>query len=86
MNPEVGCAVYLRCLYFFSFLLFLKFSEQVSFKNSPVRHTIPYSGVSSGDWQEIRKLDEEENWTERTQIVTKEDHKLYTEAARVRKM
>ena len=37
-------------------------------------------------WQEIRKLDEEENWTERTQILTKEDHKLYLEVAKVRKM
>ena len=45
--------------------------------------TIPYSAKLLHDWQAIRNLDEEENWTERTQVVTKEDHELYTEAARV---
>ena len=49
----------------------------MSFKNSPVRHTFPYSTELRHDWEEIRKLDEEQNWTERTQVVTKEDHKLY---------
>ena len=52
-----------------------------------MHHTIvPYSIDLSHAWQEIRKLDEEENWTERTQILTKEDHLLYLEAAKVRKM
>ncbi|XP_078357818.1 uncharacterized protein LOC144642671 isoform X1 [Oculina patagonica] len=55
---------------------------KVSFKNSPVRHTIPYSTELREDWEEIRKLDEEQNWTERTQVVTKEDHKLYIGIAR----
>ncbi|KAM7431597.1 Transforming acidic coiled-coil-containing protein 2 [Porites harrisoni] len=56
---------------------------KVSFKNSPVHHTIvPYSTDLPHVWQEIRKLDEEENWTERTQILTKEDHKLYLEVAK----
>lgn len=55
--------------------------KRVSFKNSPLRHTIPWGPESSHDWQAIRRLDEEENWTERTQVVTKEDHKLYTETA-----
>ena len=57
---------------------------QVSFKKSPVRHTIPYSTELRHDWEEIRKLDDEQNWTERTQVVTKEDHKLYIGIARVR--
>ena len=52
-----------------------------------MHHTIvPYSSDLPHAWQEIRKLDEEENWTERTQILTKEDHKLYLEVAKVRKM
>ena len=34
-------------------------------------------------WDEIRKLDEEELWIERTQVVTKEDHLLYFEIAKV---
>ena len=34
-------------------------------------------------WEELRKLDEEENWTERTSVVTKEDHQDYLEAAKV---
>lgn len=51
-----------------------------------MRHIIPYSAKLSHDWQVIRNLDEEENWTERTQVVTKEDHELYTEAARVMNM
>lgn len=55
----------------------------MSFKNSPVRHTIPYSTELRHSWEEIRKLDEEQNWTERTQVVTKEDHKLYIDIARV---
>lgn len=55
---------------------------KVSFKNSPVRHTIPYSVELLHGWQAICELDEEENWTERTQVVTKEDHKLYSETAR----
>lgn len=58
--------------------------EQVSFKNSPVRHTIPYCAELRHNWEEIRKLDEEQNWTERTQVVTKEDHKLYIDLTRVR--
>ncbi|XP_046850035.1 transforming acidic coiled-coil-containing protein 3-like [Xenia sp. Carnegie-2017] len=33
-------------------------------------------------WEEIRKLDEEELWIERTQILTKEDHILYGEFAK----
>ena len=67
-------------------LLIYKLSQQVSFKNSPVRHTIPsYSDAEVRvDWEEIRKLDEEQNWTERTQVVTKEDHKLNIDAAKVR--
>lgn len=56
--------------------------SKVSFKNSPVCHTIPYSAELPPVWQEIRELDEEENWTERTQVVTKEDHQLYSEAAK----
>lgn len=56
----------------------------MSFKNSPVRHTIPYRTELRHDWEEIRKLDEEQNWTERTQVVTKEDHKLYIDIARVK--
>ena len=52
-----------------------------------MHHTIvPYSIDLPHVWQEIRKLDEEENWTERTQILTKEDHTLYLEVAKVRKM
>ena len=52
-----------------------------------MHHTIvPYSTDLPHVWQEIRKLDEEENWTERTQILTKEDHTLYLEVAKVRKM
>jgi hypothetical protein len=34
-------------------------------------------------WEDIRKLDEEELWIERTQVVTKEDHLLYFEIAKV---
>lgn len=49
-----------------------------------MRHTIPYSVELLHGWQAICELDEEENWTERTQVVTKEDHKLYSETARVR--
>lgn len=49
-----------------------------------MRHTIPYSVGLLHGWQAICELDEEENWTERTQVVTKEDHKLYSETARVR--
>lgn len=63
-------------------LLEPKKSSKVSFKNSPVRHTIPYSKELLHYWEEIRKLDEEQNWTERTQVVTKEDHKLYIDIAR----
>lgn len=48
-----------------------------------MRHTIPYSTELRHSWEEIRKLDEEQNWTERTQVVTKEDHKLYIDIARV---
>ena len=55
----------------------------MSFKNSPVHHTIPYSTELRHNYEEIRKLDEEQNWTERTQVVTKEDHKLYIDIARV---
>lgn len=58
--------------------------QQVSFKSSPVCHTIPYSTGLRHNWEEIRRLDEEQNWTERTQVVTKEDHKLYAGIARVR--
>lgn len=49
-----------------------------------MRYTIPYITELRQDWEEIRKLDERENWTERTQVVTKEDHKLYIGIARVR--
>jgi len=55
---------------------------KVSFKNSPVQHTICRSPDLAHDWQAIRQLDEEENWTERTEVVTKEDHELYIETAR----
>ena len=38
----------------------------------------------SSFWEDIRKLDEEEAWVERTQVVTKEDHILYCEIAKVK--
>ena len=49
-----------------------------------MRHTISYSTELRHNWEEIRKLDEEQNWTERTQVVTKKDHKLYIDIARVK--
>ena len=66
------------CIY--NFFIFL----QVSFKNSPARHTIPHKREENTAWEDIRKLDEEQNWTERTQVVTKEEHNFYTETAKVR--
>ena len=40
--------------------------------------------ISCGDsWEELRKLDEEEAWVERTQVVTAEDHILYCDIAKV---
>ena len=57
---------------------------QVSFKNSPARHTIPHKSEENTAWEDIRKLDEEQNWTERTQVVTKEEHNFYIETAKVR--
>lgn len=66
------------CIYnFFNFI-------QVSFKNSPSRHTIPHKSEENTAWEDIRKLDEEQNWTERTQVVTKEEHNFYIETAKVR--
>ena len=32
-------------------------------------------------YEQIRELDEKENWTERATIVTKTDHQVYTETA-----
>ena len=66
------------CIY--NFFIFL----QVSFKNSPARHTIPHKREENTAWEDIRKLDEEQNWTERTQVVTKEEHNFYIETAKVR--
>ena len=37
----------------------------------------------SKPWSHIRELDEVENWAERTRVVSKEDHLLYTRCAQV---
>ena len=50
---------------------------QVSFKNTP-KH-FPVKSV----WESIRVLDDEENWLERAQVITKEDHCLNIEFALV---
>ena len=34
-------------------------------------------------WEQIRALDEVENWAERTRVVSKKDHQYYTECAHV---
>ena len=47
-------------------------------------HIIPHKSEEKTAWEDIRKLDEEQNWTERTQVVTKEEHNLYIETAKVR--
>ena len=58
---------------------------KVTFKNTPVCYRPPRYRVEDLPpcWEELRKLDEVENWTERTSVVTKEDHQEYLEAARV---
>ena len=38
----------------------------------------------SDSWEEIRQLDEDELWIERTQVVTTDDHLLYSEVAKVK--
>ena len=45
------------------------------------KHPLPEN--CSDTWEDIRKLDEEEVWLERTQVVTKEDHLQYCEIAKV---
>ena len=62
---------------------------QVTFKNTPVRHhPARYKAEllhhPLDTWEEIRSLDEVENWTERTQVVTREDHQLHIESTKVR--
>lgn len=37
----------------------------------------------TASWEHIRQLDEDENWSERTSVVTKQDHKLYIDCAEV---
>ncbi|XP_001634776.3 transforming acidic coiled-coil-containing protein 3 isoform X2 [Nematostella vectensis] len=62
-----------------------KKNPKVSFKNTPVRHRPERYKIELPQldtWEEIRCLDEEENWTERTQVVTKEDHQLHLETAK----
>ena len=41
----------------------------------------PASGGSG--WESIRQLDDEENWTERNSIISKQDHQHYSEYAQV---
>ena len=36
-----------------------------------------------GDWDQIRALDEQENWSERNSVVSKQDHMFYTSCAKV---
>ena len=38
-----------------------------------------------GGWEQIRALDEEENWSERTSVVSKQDHLFYTACAMVKR-
>lgn len=35
-------------------------------------------------WELIRELDNVENWSERTKIISKHDHQFYTDCAKVR--
>ncbi|XP_031554284.1 transforming acidic coiled-coil-containing protein 3-like [Actinia tenebrosa] len=60
---------------------------KVTFKNTPVHYRpacykVELTQSQLDTWEEIRSLDELENWTERTQVVTKEDHQIHLEAAR----
>ena len=34
-------------------------------------------------WELIRELDNVENWSERTRIISKHDHQFYTDCAKV---
>ena len=36
-------------------------------------------------WEHIRELDEEENWSERTKVLSKGDHMCHIQYAKVRK-
>ena len=78
------CKTFLLIHGFGVFTTFSFFFSQVSFKNSPAQHTIPHKREENTAWEDIRKLDEEQNWTERTQVVTKEEHNFYIETAKVR--
>ncbi|KAK3726937.1 hypothetical protein QZH41_014793 [Actinostola sp. cb2023] len=62
-------------------------APKVTFKNTPVRHhPARYKAEllhhPLDTWEEIRSLDEVENWTERTQVVTREDHQLHIESTK----
>lgn len=47
------------------------------------QNTLPTSDEGTSSWSHIRELDEEENWAERTRVVSKEDHLLYARCAQV---
>lgn len=53
------------------------------FLSTPEQHAPDLLPESLPDWEEIRRLDENELWIERTQVVTKEDHLFYFEIAKV---
>ncbi|XP_028403223.1 transforming acidic coiled-coil-containing protein 3-like [Dendronephthya gigantea] len=52
------------------------------FLSTPVEKTPDLLPEDLPDWEEIRRLDEDELWIERTQVVTKEDHLFNIEIAK----
>lgn len=54
----------------------------VPFKYPMFTGTLHFSSMDS--WGAIRDLDEEVNWVERNQVLSKADHILLLESARVR--